>query len=50
MRRISRVQPVKQVYKSKQCKHDHHENFAEIFEKEKKIPREEVIAVRVRAI
>ena len=35
MRRISRVQPVKQVYKSKQCKHDHHENFAEIFAKEK---------------
>ena len=31
MRRISRVQPVKQVYKPKQCKHDHHENFAEIF-------------------
>ena len=36
MRRISRVQPVKQVYKSKQCKHDHHENFAEILAKEKK--------------
>ena len=36
MRRISRVQPVKQVYKSKQCKHDHHENFAEIFAKDKK--------------
>ena len=35
MKRISRVQPIKQVYKGKQCKQEHHENFAEILAKEK---------------
>lgn len=34
MKRISRVQPVKQVYKPKQCNHDSRENFAEILAKE----------------
>ena len=35
MKRISRVQPVKQVYKPKQGNLGQHENFAEIFAKEK---------------
>ena len=34
MKHTSLIQPVKQIYKSKQCKHDHHENFAEILAKE----------------
>ena len=36
MKRISRVQPVKQVYKPKQCNHGQHENFAEVLAKEQK--------------
>lgn len=36
MKRINRVQPIKQVYKSKQCKQEHHENFAEVLAKEQK--------------
>ena len=36
MKRISRIQPVKQIYKSKQCKHEQHENFAEVLAKEQK--------------
>ena len=36
MKRISRIQPVKQVYKPKQGNHGQHENFAEILAKEQK--------------
>ena len=35
MKRIGHIQPIKQVYKGKHCKQKHHENFAEIFAKEK---------------
>ena len=34
MKRISHIQPIKQVYKGKHCKQEHHENFAEILAKE----------------
>lgn len=36
MERISRVQPVKQVYKPKKGNQEHQENFAEILAKEQK--------------
>ena len=36
MKRISRIQPIKQVYKGKHCKQKHHENFAEVLTKEQK--------------
>lgn len=36
MKHISRIQPVKQIYKGKHCKQEHHENFAEVLAREKK--------------
>ena len=34
MKRISRIQPIKQVHKGKHCNQEHHENFAEVLAKE----------------
>ena len=36
MKRISRIQPIKQVYKGKHCKQKQHKNFAEVLAKEQK--------------